>query len=385
MSNIQIPGPQYGLNEIIDAFTSESIEKRSKEGFKYNPLRPSSAGKCTKELGYEFMEYRGLAEYKKENKSPSVHRLLNLGNPIERHVIDEIYYAFKQSSKKISIKYKQQTLSFYKLPDGTFMEGSMDLGIEADDWKMVVDVKSKNDKYSQFHKSSWDEFSEKLTSTGHAVKFGDNAIFITDLEKFIDSEADVFFNNNLYQLNKYACSDFLIERGYTLASILQYNKNDSRLREVRFVPNRAVYERVKDKFTKVMEEVDINKSVENLPKDYALGSMKCGFCDFKKQCWPENDALKDYFAQLPKKQWPRDLDRLPAAVQAELVPLFDEYHMLSTLPEKLEKIEEKIVSTLYKNQVFKIRLNQDQIYMVKRLKSGGKGDGERMVLRRGKL
>lgn len=383
MSETHIPGPQYGLNEIIDAFTQETIASRNEN--KYNPIRPSGAGKCERELGYEFMEFRGLANFSKEQNSSSVHRLLNLGHHVERHVIDEIYQSFKQSTKKISIKYKQQTLSFFRLPDGSWLEGSMDLAIESEDWKIAVDVKSKGDKYSQFYKSSWDEFCEKLIGTGFAVKFGNDAVFITDLEKFIDTESDVWFNNNLYQLNFYLGSDFLKQRGYELGAIVQYNKNDSRMREVRFKFNQAIFDRVKDKFNNVVSIVDRDKSAENLNKDYTLGSSKCGFCPFRKQCWPENDALKDYFATLPPKSWPKDLDRLPNDVQTILKPLFEEYLQMQNVPGLLENLEEKLVATLVKNKVFKIRLNDSHIYRVKRLKSGGPGGGERYVLRRDKL
>jgi hypothetical protein len=84
MEKNNIPGPQAGLNEIIDAFTMQIIEEKAKKN-KFNPLRPSSAGKCEKELGYELMEYKGLATYDKELLPPAVNRLLNLGHQIERH------------------------------------------------------------------------------------------------------------------------------------------------------------------------------------------------------------------------------------------------------------------------------------------------------------
>lgn len=381
MSNV--PGPKYGLNEIIDALTQKTIESRN--DYKYNPIRPSGSGKCERELGYEFMEYRGHATYEREQNTSSTHRLLNFGHHVERHTIDEIYQAIKQSTKKIDIKYKQQTLSFFKLPDGTFLEGNMDLGIESEDWKIAVDVKSKADKYSQFFKSSWDEFCEKLTKTGFAERFGDDAIYINDLEKFIDTQTDVWFNNNLYQLNFYLGSEFLQQRGYTLGAILQYNKNDSRLREIRFSYSQVVFDRVKDKFTRVMKAVDEEKSVESLSKDYVLGSSKCGFCSFKKQCYPEDDALKLYFKTLPPKAWPKDLDRLPKDAQDILTELFTQYHEADKVTSKRDLLEEKIVATLDKLGVYKIRLSDDLIYRVKRLKSGGKGDGERYVLRRDKL
>lgn len=384
MSKLQIPGPEVGLNELIDAFTLQKQEENAKKE-KYNPLRPSAAGKCEKELGYEFEEFRGFAAHEREPMSAPTVRLLDLGHHIERAAISNMYDAFGEMDFPIKIRYKQQVLSISKLPDGTYLEGSMDLGIEGKGWKMLIDWKSKGDKYSQFFKSSWDEFIEKLTETGHAVKFGEDAVYITDLEKFLEAYNDPWFSANLFQLNLYADSDFLKDRDFNLCSIMQYNKNDSRIREIRFVPSSRVAAETKAKFERVQRTVDTDKSAANLTKEYVLGSSKCAFCNFKKKCWPEDDALKAFFAQLPAKQWPKDVDRLPAKARGPLELLFEEYHALENAPDELEKVEEKICGLLEKEGVFKIRLSNGRIYRMKKLKSGGAGGGERLVLRRDKL
>jgi hypothetical protein len=331
------------------------------------------------------MEYRGHATYPKEINTPEVHRLLNLGSSIEYHANSEMRYAFSKSEKPIRLKYKQQSVSVCRLHDGTLIEGSIDLWIETADWRCLADWKSKSDKYSQFYKSSWDEFVEKLVSTGYAEKFGEDAVYITNLERFLATHKDSFFNNNLYQLNIYGTTDFAKERNLTFCSILQYNKNDSRIREIRFAPDDNVAAATRAKFQKVALEVDQNKSEQGLTKEYMLGSQKCGFCSFRKQCWPEDDALKAYFRDLPPKQWPKDLDRLPQAIQDELTPLFEEYHALLQGSVSIEQVELRILKVLDKAKVYKVRLNSDQIYRVKRLKTGGPGGGERMVLRRDKL
>lgn len=380
----KIPGPSMGVNEIMDAFTTQIVEDKSKDN-RWNPLRPSAAGKCERELGYEFMEFRSLATYPKEINTPEVHRLLNLGSSIEYHANSEMRYAFSKSPKPIRLKYKQQSVTVCRLHDGTLIEGSIDLWIETADWRCLADWKSKSDKYSQFYKSSWDEFVEKLVSTGFAEKFGEDAVFINDLGKFLSTNKDSFFNNNLYQLNIYGTTDFAKERNLTFCSVLQYNKNDSRIREIRFVPDEAVAAKTREKFQRVAEVVDKDKSALGLTKEYMLGSQKCGFCSFRKECWPEEDALKLYFKELPAKQWPKDLDRLPDTVQSELGPLFKEYHEIGLAQSRLDVLELQIIKVLDKARVFKIRLNPDQIYRVKRLKTGGPGGGERMVLRRDKL
>lgn len=380
----KIPGPEMGINEIMDAFTMKIVESRSQDN-RWMPLRPSSAGKCEKELGYEFMEFRGHATYPKELNPPDVHRLLDLGSSIEYHANRQMRSAFEKSTKPIRMKYKQQSVTICRLADGTLIEGSIDLWIETSDWRCMADWKSKSDKYSQFYKSSWEEFIEKLVSTGHAEKFGEDAVFITDLAKFLATNKDAFFNNNLYQLNTYACTDFARERNLTFCSILQYNKNDSRIREIRFLPDEVVAANVVQKFQRVALTVDAEKSASNLRKDYVLGSQKCGFCSYRKECWPEEDALKAYFRDLPPKQWPKDLDRLPTVVQEEVKPLFDEYHAVGLAQARLDVLELKIVEALNKAKVYKIRITPEQIYRVKRLKTGGPGGGERMVLRRDKL
>lgn len=380
-----IPGPEVGINQIVDAFTHKVLEERA-TGPKYHPLRPSSSGKCETELGHEYMEYKGYSSYPADLKDPSVHRLLNLGDPIEYHANREMENAFKKMNTPIQLKYKQQTVSLFRLEhDNSMIEGKIDLWLEGPDWRALADWKSKGDKYSQFYKSSWDEFIEKLVKTGHAVAFGEGAVFITDLEKFIDTNVDVFFNNNLYQLNAYAHSEFIKERKPTFCSILQYNKNDSRIREVRFLPNEAVFERVRVKFNKVAKTVDETKSIEGLKKEYILGSQKCAFCRFNKECYPDDDALKTHFKSLPPKKWPKDIDRLSREAQSELTELFNTYHEMIGIPDKLARIEEKLISTLDNLQLTKVRLPSGEIYSTKRLKTGGPRNGPRTVLRRDKL
>lgn len=372
-----VPGPEFGLNEIINVYTEQVIVERE-ASYKYNPLRPSSAGKCTRELGYEFAEFRKYQEYPKEPKTPEVHRLLNLGDKIEWHANEEMKAAFAVMPKPPQIKYKQHTLAFFKFPDGTFLEGKLDLCVEIDGDLIVCDWKSKSDKYSAFYKSAWDEFPSKLVATGFAQTFGSDAVFITDLKAYLAKSEDPFFNNNLYQLNFYACNPFLKERGCKLASVLQYNKNDSRIREVRFVPSQEVFEETQAKFQVVMAVVDGDKTPENLSRDFVLGSMKCGFCSYKKHCWPEDDALKEYFKTLPPKAWPKDLDRLSKDLQERLIPLFAKYQELSQAAAGVEPVEQEICRLLNAAKVFKVRLDKDHIYRVKRLKEG-------LVLRRDKL
>lgn len=378
-----IPGPSMGLNQIIDAFTMQIVEERSKEN-KYYPLRPSAAGKCEMELGYEYMENQGYAKYEKELTPPAVHRLLNLGGNIEYHANNEMRSAFAKMPQPIQMKYKQQVVTICRLGSGKIIEGSIDLWLETPEWRCLADWKSKADRYSQFFKSSWDEFVEKLVATGFAHSFGEDAVYITDLEGFLANNKDAFFNNNLYQLNLYACTEFARERKLTFCSIMQYSKNDSRIREIRFTPSQAVADKVIAKFQKVAEVIDRTKKTEELTREYTLGSQKCGFCSFKKQCYPEDDALKLYFKTFPPKQWSKDFDRLPTTARTQLEPLFQEFLALDSTLKKQEQAEEKIVKVLDGIGVYKVKFTNGHVYQMKRLKSGGPGNGERYVLRRSK-
>jgi CRISPR/Cas system-associated exonuclease Cas4 (RecB family) len=134
---------------------------------------------------------------------------------------------------------------------------------------------------------------------------------------------------------------------------------------------------VREKFNRVAKTVETTNSVEGLKKEHVLGSMKCGFCRFKSQCWPSDDALKAYFQTMPKKHWSKDIDRLPRDLQDQLLPLFEQYHTYQLIPKQLEKIERDIVKILDEHKIYKVKLNKDQIYQIKRLKDG-------MVLRRSK-
>jgi hypothetical protein len=389
VSDPVVLGPQAGYVEILNHYTQEIIDERNKEPSKYNPLRPSSAGKCERELGYEFMEFRGLAKYESQSNTPETHRLLNFGHPVESHVIYQFQDAFKRMPKPIQIKYKQHTLSFFKLPDGTRVEGNIDMTLISEKYGCLADVKSKKDKFSAFYKTSWDELTAKLKGMKSVHTFGDEAYWVEDLAPFIKELDDPFFAGNFYQLNLYFFDEhqFIREKGIDHAAIFQYNKNDSRMREIRFKPSQEVFEETKIKFMKVQEYVDRDKSPEALTKDYVLGSSKCGFCKFRSQCWDmdEEQVTKEHFKTWPKKFWPKDLDRLDRNVQDSLRSLFSQYEAIGVEVSKLEKAEEEIIRILDGQKVRKLKLDQDRVYEVKHLKSGGPAGGPRAVLRRSKV
>jgi len=368
----KILGPPIGYVDALDAHTLDKSEAENKGARTYTPLRPSAAGKCSRELAYEFMEYRGKASYPKEAMLPDTVRLLNLGHSVEYNLLRQF-----EEVELFKTKYRQQVVSFFKITPEEWCEGSIDLCFWSEKWKCVGDVKSKKDKFSSWSKTGWDETTEKLRNMPTVTSISEKAFWIEDLPAFLKELNDPFLAANFYQLNMYANSQFLIERGIDHAVVIQYNKNDSRLRELRFKPSVEVYNEVKEKFQLVQKVVDINQNVEDAPKDFVLGSIKCAFCSFNKNCWPSNDALKSFFNQWPKRDWPvktKDMQDYE-----ELEEAYDRYKQAVAASKSVDAIEDEIVKILERDQIEKVKFDDDAIYQLKALK----GDG--LVLRRAKL
>jgi hypothetical protein len=361
MSNF--PGPPIGYVDILDGHTLEKTEKEASGPRTYSPLRPSAAGQCSRELAYGFMEYRGKAKYPKELKMPDTERLLKLGHSIEWNIVKQF-----EEIELFRTKYRQQVVSFFKITPEEWCEGSIDFVFWSEKWKCVGDIKSKKDKFSSWTASQWDETTEMLRGMATVKTITDKAFWIEDLSAFLSELRDPFLAANFYQLNMYAQSDFLVERGIDHAVVIQYNKNDSRLREIRFRPSRAVYEQTKSKFLAVQNAVDEHSDPERVPKDYGLGSFKCAYCDFKKECWGEEDALKALYATWPKKEWPKDTGYMGADGQ-QLEQLFAEYVAAEKSALVQEAIEEEITKILESRKINKVKTADGKTYELKFLKS----------------
>lgn len=373
----KILGPQQGYVEMLDAATLEAFKKESAGPRKFYPLRPSSSGKCTRELAYELAEYHGLGKYGVEERKPSVSRLLNLGHHIETHLIRE----FQNHLQGYELKYKQQTVTFFPVvaknhPEmSRIVEGSLDTCLWSPTTRGVADFKSKGDKFSAYYGSKWDETAEQLSNMRTVEMVSETFFWVEDLPAFLKELRDPFFEMNFVQLNGYANSDFLKARGVDHCSILQSNKNDSRLREIRFKPSAEVFEQTRKKFQAALDAVDAGDP-EKAPKDYVLGSLKCRFCPFAATCWPKNDAKKAFYNTLPSKQWPKDTQRMGAAGD-EIESLFEQYTDMTANGKKAEAFERDILKQMMDKGVSKIRLANGDVYMAKELKDS-------IVLRRTK-
>jgi len=221
-----IPGPATGYTDLLDAATTAKLTKDredQKSGEKKGsfPLRPSSAGYCSRRLGYDLMSFRGKAQYEKEVFKPATHRLLNLGNSIEDHVLKQ-FYLFDD----IRINYRQHMVSLFKLKpiDGKeqeIIEGSIDGTFWSQEHKAVFDIKSQKDGFHIAYKSRWDHTLAKYEECQFIDKIGESAYYVNDLEAYIDLLGGDWLVDNLVQLNSYACSQFFVDRGVDHAVIFK--------------------------------------------------------------------------------------------------------------------------------------------------------------------
>lgn len=371
-----MPGPEDGYIDICDRAL---LEKNKEFKQDYFPLRPSSAGHCTRKLSYDLAAYLGLRERKVESKPPETIMLLDLGWYIEQQLVK----AFRNCAEWFKLRYSQQVVEMYQLrakdiPELEFLvEGSLDSCFVSDKWKAVIDYKSKKDKFNKAFKTDWDNTSDKLAKL--AKKINDRVYWVENLDKFLEAleVKDPFFADNFYQLNCYACSPFLIKRGIDHGVIIQYNKNDSRKREIRFRPSTTIYNKIKAKFQKALDAV-AEGSPEFAPKDFLLGSIKCAFCPYKTDCW-NDDALQAYFKTFPKKVWPKDLRRLKN--KKSLGELFNEFEKGATAIVDYREIEQEIIKLLRDQATNKVKLDNTHVYEIKYLKS----PKEHFELRRSKL
>lgn len=367
-------GPDKGYVDILNHLTVERLKELRETGkdVSKTPLRPSAAGSCERELAYNLMEFHKLAKYDKPLNTADGHRIFSLGHSIEYNLIKEFRDIMGDF---FQIKYQQQSLSWGKLtahknPSMTqFLEGSLDLVLWSDKFKCIADVKSKKDKYSSWRNSSWDEYADKLSKMRSVKQISENSYYADDLDAFITELHDPFFAANFLQLNLYANSDFIIERGIDHGAIFQYNKNTSQLREVRFRPSPTLAKYVIDKMQAALNAVD-NGNPELAVKEFQLGSIKCAFCSYTKMCWSEEDPKKAFFKNLPNKRWATDIARLEDQELAnELFELYDEYLDVSSIASQKEVLEQSILDLLVANNIDKIKFDDGNIYEVKFLKS----------------
>lgn len=364
-------GPPTGYVDLLDHVTTEQQQKKRTDGksFQKTPIRPSASGECSRSLYYQLMEFHGLAKFETELNPPELERIFDLGHSIEYHAVKQ----FRKLEHVFELKYMQQVLSFAFLKAdkpglAQWFEGSLDLVFWSPKWKCVVDVKSKKDRFSSHFSSSWDETDEKLSKMKSVQTISDKSYWVEDVQAFLAELHDPFFEPNFKQLNMYACSDFLRERGVDHASIIQYCKNDSRMREVRFKPSLELYQKTIDKMQNVIAAVDTGNPAL-APKDYVLGSLKCKFCRYAKECWPRDNPSKAFYATLPPKKWPTRTYTLGDS-GARLDELFESYEAAESFESVKKQKEAAILKLMQDMGVDKVETRDERVYEARLLKDG---------------
>lgn len=367
-------GPAVGYTDLLDFEITEKLKNEAKD--KFFPLRPSSAGQCSRRLAYDLMEYYGFATYEKEINTPEVYRLLNLGHSVEWSALRnlELLEGFK-------LRYKQQVVTIGRLnpvadEQAPLIEGSMDVILWSDKFKCVLDVKSQKDGWSVAYKTRWSETLDKYAQMRTLERIGESAFYADDLPAFLEELGDDFLSDNLLQLNLYATSDFAKERGIDHGVIYKYNKNTSQHYELRFRPSEKLKAATLAKFQTVYNAV-MQRKPELAPKDCQLGSMRCAFCPYKDKCWNE-DALKAWFKTFPRKKWATKITEVEEA--DKVAELFAKYEEAEKEVDKHEALSTSILAILTKQEITKIKLDNGNVYDVKYLKS----PKEHFELRRGK-
>lgn len=332
-----ILGPDVGVVDIIDKHVlDKQAEEHAKDRAAYLPLRPSASGYCARKLAYDYSAYQGHMERVPEVKKASLIRLLDLGQHVERAVIDQLRY-----SGQFKLKYMQQSLHFDTLPNGIHIEGSPDIVIEFKDGSRgLYDVKSKNSKYSSWRENSWEESLTKLSRMNSVKKITDTLFYVEDIDAFFEETDDESLVQNITQCNFYALNPFMVQRGITFGGILRYNKNDSTMMELRFKLSQDLYDYVIEKFRAIAAN---ETTPDNLPREAKLGSMACAFCPYAERCRPEVNTKKPFYESLPDKVWATDTSRMEPAVGQELDQLALELIEAEKEQKKLDNIQGKML------------------------------------------
>jgi len=384
----KVPGPQVGLTDLVDHLLVTDDTKYS--AF---PLRPSNAGRCSRALAYELYEYLGKAKFTGESKTAETKRLLDLGTPIEYHVIKNMNLIPK-ANPDFKITYKQQVLLAFQLDPANaedknppLIKGSLDFGVEnqKERWTIFCDSKSAKDKFSQAFQTKWDETLSKLTNMSSVHPLSDKAFWVEDLEAFLEELNDPFFSDNFVQLNVYCVNEFAKTINVVAGSIIKYNKNDSRWFEVRFKPNANLAKQFQDKCNLVYKAAmnGTEESIREMGCDFQMGSIKRAFCACTSYSGEnKEESLQAYFRTFPKRQWATDVGKLKA--QQAVATRFEKYLEALDKAAEAEREESAIIDLLSKEKCAKIRLEDGQVFEVKHFKTGGISNGPRVALKRAK-
>ncbi len=367
-------GPKTGYVDLLEKYQAEKNEKASTNPRTFNPLRPSSSGKCAFELAKEYAQFKGLTPTNQEVINPALSRIFSLGHSIEWNLIKQF-----EEPRKFNVRYKQQVVRFFQLSNGQWVEGSIDLSMFVEGATGgCLDVKSKKDRLSGFAATGWDEFNEGFSKMQSVEKVTDTLFWINDLDAFLSELKDPWLAPNFYQLNMYCNSAFIKDSGIDHGSVLQYNKNDSRLRELRFRPSDSVFKKTQAKFNAVHDAVTLQSELPKLKRNLEFLDLKCPPVSLCRHCW-EAESLRAYYDTLPYKEWPKDTGFL-GAVGKGLEEAYASYKEAQELSEQLTEHEQTLINAIEAARLTKVKFKDGAVYQIKLLKT----PKPHLVLRRSK-
>lgn len=363
--SFKIPGPPP-LAALLDEGIQQEIDKEEKERIKGKitrfPLSPSQFGACGRQLAIALAEFEGLGIYPNEMMDPRSKRRFTRGYDIE-------YSLLKQTQKYIPIfqSFGQQYLEMAETPDKKYVIGGSIDKVFVTDESMIVDIKSKATYYSSTSSDAFQEEFDSLAETPGVEVFGDNAIFIKDIWEFYKSyPTDNFISRYFVQLNAYGCSPWAVnfmsntfpgQKGIKAVALLFENKNNHQMGEIRWVPDKRLYDMAIDKIQDIYKHVVMEKKPpEQYPADFTLGSLMCRFCSRKTVCYA--DARMPYNG--PKKEWPKDVAKLEQA--DKLLELYEKYKKALTEGAVADILEKDILTILNNQKVNRVRFLDDKVY-----------------------
>ncbi len=359
-------GPKKSFCTLVDEAQLRKHEEEKTKPSPYYPLRPSSAGYCSRKLAYELASFEGLSKKLHEDRPANVIRLLSLGTSVEWHTLKYL----EQSLTNYKIKYKQQVVSLFNLPTGRLIEGSMDAVMVPTDGTSppgVLDVKSKGDGWSAGYRSRWEEEKDRYSKLSSVDQFEEDGFWIADPMAFLNEVGEDALVSNICQINLYIGSAFMQERKADWGSILRYNKNNSKHIEVRFAYSQELFDHIKKKFSDIEHAVLMDKNPNKVEKEFILGSQACSYCPYQVRCWPDASAKKEYYKSLPKKTWATKVAELEG--RDTILGHFAAYDKASKQADKLDVLEAKILKEMESHDVKKIQLEDGRVYEMVFLKS----------------
>jgi hypothetical protein len=349
-----IKGPERSYATLMD----DVLIEKAKQQKPYFPLRPSSAGTCARRLAHDLMGYEGKGELIKEYRKPSVERLLNFGHYVEEQVAAEL-----KQIPGMGVRFQQQVVDFFKLDNGHNIEGSTDFVMWSEETRGILDAKSMGDRWHAAFASKWEGMMAGYSKMSTLEQFDNNAWWAPDAAAFLrELGTEDSLYKNIMQVNGYACTPFLQQRGVDHGGILRYNKNNSQLMEIRFAPSMELFEEIRTKFNKVTAAVAEN-APEKVAKERVLGEMDCAYCPYKAKCWPA--AGKRDFYKGDGKRWATKVSELEegAALEAHFVEL----ERLEKASADLTRTQTAIIVLIEGHNQHKVKRANGEVWEVKQL------------------